>query len=191
VKKSSFLTIILFVSGGIIAVLFLFYILKIELTQSISIAVLSVTGLAIFIQALATKKMTAYQTMPAVDVNMIYDSDQEKTYFWFSNSSNIPAFVLIKSKIGKIKKNIGPLRIPPNNPLYQVRKTATSFDFFSENRTHEEVEAVLNITVTSALDDNQIKIRFTKSYKFDEDKSRWNETSWGYPDPPFPSLRNQ
>ncbi len=187
-RKPLLFKTILWGFGGILVFWLLFCVLKIELTQSISIVVLASTGLAIFIQALATKKAAEYQIMPAVDVNMIYDNNIKKTYFWFSNASNIPAFVLIKLKTAQTnqEQNIGPLRISPNNPPYQVRKTATFFDFLPKNSIDREIKIVLNVTVASALNDNQIKFNFTKSYKFNKTESRWDETSWGYPDPPFP-----
>jgi len=141
-------------------------------------------------QAEATEKMAEYQLMPTVDVNMIYEKSLRKTYFWFSNASSIPAFVLIKFNINKTEKEgkIGPLRIAPYHPHYpQIKKTATSFDFLEENSA-DEINVVLNITVTPALNDGPIKFNFTKSYRFDKSELRWNETSWSYPDPPFPKL---
>ena len=183
----------LWISGGIITIWFLFCVLKIELTQSISIAVLAVTGLAIFMQTLATKKMAEYQIMPAVDVNMIYEKSIRKTYFWFSNASSIPAFVSIKFNINinDVKKEGKTfslrLRIPPNHPhLHRFMKTATTFDFLKENFS-DKTEVILNITVTPAFDDGRNKFNFTKSYRFNNLKLRWDEASWGYPDPSFPN----
>ena len=40
-----------------------------------------------------TEKMVENQMMPAVDVNMIYDKQEKKTYFWLLNPSTIPALV--------------------------------------------------------------------------------------------------
>lgn len=136
----------------------------------------------------ATEKMAEYQILPAVDVNMIYDSNVKKTYFWFSNPSKMPARVLIEVEIESIthKTKVGPLRISPNNAGI---KTATSFVFKSPGRTDSDV--ILNITVTPAINDSKLKIRFTKSYRFNQEQSRWDETSWGYPDPPFPDPQNQ
>jgi len=187
-KLFSFATI-LYGFGAIIIFWFLFCVLKIELAQSISIVVLAGTGLAIFIQALATKKMAEYQIMPAVDVNMVYDSHVKKTYFWFSNASNIPAFVLIRLKTGEQNREqkIGPLRISPNNPAYQCKKTATAFDFICPD--NKEATVIINITVTPAFDNNRIEFSFTKSYRFNQSKDRWDETSWGYPDPSFPEKK--
>ena len=138
-------------------------------------------------QAEATKKMADYQLTPTVDVNMIYDKSVGKTYFWFLNASSIPALVLIEFNINKVKKGkLGPLRIAPYHPHYpQFKKTATSLDFLAGNSANE-INVVLNITVTPAIDDSRIKFNFTKSYRFDKSEFRWNETSWSYPDPPFP-----
>lgn len=154
-----------------------------------SVVVLAITVYWLIKYTRATEKMAEYQIMPAVEVNMIYDKGQKKTYFWFSNASKIPAFVLIKIDIknGEEKKNqtVGPLRIPSDNPhYYEFRKTATAFDFLEGNPNNLEV--VLSITATPALDNNRFKFNFTKSYKFNESESRWDETSWGYPDPSFP-----
>jgi len=153
-----------------------------------SVVVLAITLFWLIRYTRATEKMAEYQVMPAIDVNMIYEKNVGKTYFWFSNASNIPALVLIKLQIGNTNEEhkIGPLRIPPDNPhYYQFRKTATSFDFLGEYPV-DKVKAVLNVTVTPAFDDGRINFNFTKSYKFNKTESRWDETSWGYPDPPFP-----
>jgi len=59
----------------------------------ISIAILGVTAIAIFMQAFATRVMAEYEIFPMVDVNMVYDNQKRKTYFWFSNTSTLPALV--------------------------------------------------------------------------------------------------
>lgn len=162
---------------------------------SISVVVLSFTLIWLVRYTHATEKMAEYQVMPAVDVNMIYEKSVGKTYFWFLNTSSIPAFVTIKIDIkneGEHKEQeLGPLRISPYHPHYpQFKKTATSFDFL-EGDSSRETEVVLNITVTPAFDNGRIKFNFTKSYGFDKSELQWNETSWNYPDPPFPVFRNQ
>lgn len=131
----------------------------------------------------ATEKLAEYQMMPAVDVNMIFDSGIKRTFFWFSNASNIPGFVSIKVLINKDKKlEFGPYRISPNNPP-NYKKTSTTLDFLEEK---DQADITLNITVKPAFDKSRIKSQFTKSYRFNKDQSRWDETSWGYPDLPFP-----
>lgn len=131
----------------------------------------------------ATEKMAKYQLMPAVDVNMVYEKSIGKTYFWFSNASNIVAFISINIKTNNENKEsqIAPLRIPPN----QLRKTATTFDFLKESFS-DKTEVILNITAIPAFDNNRIKFHFVKSYRFNQSKFRWDESSWGYPDPSFP-----
>jgi len=158
-----------------------------------SVVVLAITLFYLLRYTHATEKIAKHQLMPAVDVNMVYDKSIGKTYFWFLNASSIPAFVLIKYNINKNKVEkkgeIG-LRISPYHPHYpQFKKTATSFDFLERDFSHE-TEVVLNITVTPAFDKNRIKFNFTKSYRFNKSKSRWDETSWGYPDPSFPISKN-
>ncbi len=134
----------------------------------------------------ATEKMAENQIMPAVDVNMVYDKTVNKTYFWFLNAAKIPALVSIKLKIGGSEKGteILKLRIPPYHPHYRFfKKTATSFDFLEGKNKG----ITLNIIVTPAFNKDYGKVEFTKSYKFDATESRWNETTWGYPDPDFPA----
>ncbi len=63
-----------------------------------------------------TEKMVENQMMPAVDVNMIYDKQEKKTYFWFLNPSMIPALVSMTLKIKEKEHFIGPLRIAPHHP---------------------------------------------------------------------------
>lgn len=155
-----------------------------------SVVVLATTVFFLIRYTRATEKLAEYQVMPAVEVNMIYDKNQKKTYFWFSNASNIPAFITIKAEVkrGNKKKEqqIGPLRIPPSNPhYYEFRKTATAFEFLEENST-DQTEITLGITVSPAFKKNKIKFNFIKSYRFNSSESQWDETSWGYPDPSFP-----
>ena len=141
----------------------------------------------------ATKKMAENQLTPMVDVNMIYDKSIGKTYFWFLNASSMPALVLIKYNINKGEKDgkIGPLRISPYHPHYpQFKRTAIAFLDFFKNGPSDKTEIILNITVTPAFENNHIKFNFIKSYRFKKSESRWDETSWGYPDPSFPSFIN-
>ena len=119
---------------------------------------------------------------------MIYESMENKTYFWFSNASTIPGFVKIKLKNLASDKvyDIGPYRISPDNQhLYQFKKTATSFDFL-EGNLQDRTELTLNINIMPAFDDNKIESNFTKSYRFNKLELRWDETTWGYPDPVWP-----
>jgi hypothetical protein len=152
----------------------------------INLIVLAVTLFFLIRYTRATEKIVDYQMSPAVDVNMIFDSVSKKTYFWFSNASSIPGFVSIKVIINNGEKEviINPLRISPGNiPFY--KKTANHYDFL-HGISSAEIEILLDITITSALKNNYTKHNFTKSYRFDKSKSQWNETSWAFPDPPFP-----
>jgi len=152
----------------------------------INLIVLAVTLFFLIRYTRATEKIVDHQMSPAVDVNMIFDSTLEKTYFWFSNASNIPGFVTIKITVNeKDKATVGPWRISPGNIPY-YKKTATSFDFL-QGTSDDEVEVILEITITSALENNRAKYNFIKSYRFDRSELRWNESSWGYPDPKFPA----
>ncbi|MDD5146295.1 MAG: hypothetical protein PHN39_00890 [Candidatus Pacebacteria bacterium] len=154
----------------------------------LNLIVLAITLFFLIRYTRATEKMEKHQFMPAVDVNMIYEKSVGKTYFWFLNASTIPAFVLIKFRVNKKKGGeIGPLRISPYHPHYpQLKKTATTFDFFKEDSSNDNIEIVLNITVTPALSKSHIKFRFIKHYRFNRSEFRWDEISWGYPDPAFP-----
>lgn len=171
-----------------------------------NVVALFITLLFLIRYTRATEKMLKNQMMPAVDINMFYDKDAKKTYFWFSNASIVPAFITLKIKIETIKtdniKNIkeekyGPYRIAPYHPqVSRFEKTATSFDFLGTD-DFSEVKIILNIVIESAFDKNNIgifkyfnkskdKLKFTKSYRFDKSELRWNETTWIFPDPPFP-----
>jgi len=154
----------------------------------INIVVLIITLLWLVRYTHATEKMADYQLMPAVDVNMIYEKSIGKTYFWFLNASSMPAFVSIEFNINeKSKGKIAPLRIPPYHPNYpQLKRTDISFDFLNGNLI-DGTNLILNIIITPAFNDNKIKIKFTKSYRFNKSKFQWDETSWSCPDPPFPT----
>ena len=77
--------------------------------------------------ASATQMMAKYQITPAIDVNMIYEKSLKKTYFWFSNESNLPGIVSLefKKNNGNKEEVYKPLRIPPKRSM----KTDTTFDF--------------------------------------------------------------
>ncbi len=126
----------------------------------------------------ATESMAKYQLIPAVDVNMIYDKNTKKTYFWFSNDSNLPGIVYLEFKKNKEDRKMvyQPLRIPPKRKM----KTATTFDEFSPT---EGDEIVIYVSVKPALEISNIEFKFEKSYTFTQ--NQWNENSWSYPDPPF------
>lgn len=147
----------------------------------ISITVLVVTIYFLFRYTRATEKMAEYQIIPAIDVNMIYDQTFEKTYFWFSNESNLPGFVCLEFKKNKEnrKKVYPPLRISPKE---KGKKTATTFNFSPT----EGDELILYVLIKPCLDKSNIKFEFEKSYRFSNNK--WNETSWSFPDPPFPII---
>src|SRR3989344_923061 len=136
-------------------------------------------------QAKATEKIAEYHMIPAVDVNMVYDQQKNKTYFWFSNNSNIPALVSIEASF-TLKKNshfIGPYRIPP-----QTTDKPTAPDFFdrsapNEDKYHVEgVVAVISVKVRPDIENisPDIGINFKKSYNFHGGK--WDEKTWGGPD---------
>lgn len=164
---------------------------SINWAEWVSIIVLAFTLYWLIKYTRATEKMVENQMTPAVDVNMIFSNHHTKTYFWFLNSSNIPAYVTISPTINGLQKNnVGPLRIAPDSShLYYFKRTAPSFEFFdykSEFKSKNKIEMILRINVESALDNSKTKTNFTKSYKFNWDNSEWDETSWGYPDIPFP-----
>ncbi len=147
------------------------------------------TLIYIFKYTRATEKMVENQMMPAVDVNMIYDNQQKKTYFWFSNASTIPALVSMTLRIKEKEHSIGPLRIAPLHPqIFHFKKTATSFDFLDGDES-KETEATLSIEVWPAYDNQEVKSSFTKSYKFSTTQKEWNESTWSYPDLPFPQQK--
>lgn len=151
---------------------------------------LSVVGVAALVGTLyflvrytrATEKMATYQVIPAIDVNMVYEESVRKTYFWFSNESSLPGLVFLERKKnkGNREKVYQPLRIPPRRKM----RTATTFDFSPT----EGDELILYVLIKPSLDKSNIKFEFEKSYRFSNNK--WNETSWSFPDPPFPNPIN-
>ena len=157
----------------------LYFCSLIELNDLLSIAVLSVTAWIIGMQSSATEKMAEYQILPAIDVNMVYDPQHKKTYFWFANYSDVAGFVHLKHRKngGKKSEIYHPLRINPREP---GKKTATTFDFSQK----EGDELKLYVTITPSINKSRTRFRFEKSYRFSD--NRWNETSWSYPDPPLP-----
>ena len=76
--------------------------------EAINISVLLVTAMVVGIQSFATRKLAEYQVMPAVDVGMRYMPNVGKTYFWFSNASDVPAIVILQlrwSEYGKRRQS--------------------------------------------------------------------------------------
>ena len=172
----SLLLIILFVIS-----LFSYFLCFIELNDFLSIAVLFITAWAIGMQSFATEKMARYQVIPAIDVNMVYDKNVGKTYFWFSNESNLPGFVFLEYKKNKEKRKTAyhPLRIPPKRRM----RTATTFEF--SPIVGDDV--MLYVSIKPSLDKSNIKFEFEKKYIFSDD-NKWNELSWSFPDPSFPMI---
>ena len=154
-----------------------------------NVIVLAITVFWLIKYTRATEKMVENQTLPSVDVNMIYDNQEKKTYFWFLNASIIPALVSMKLKIKEKEHDIGPLRIAPNHSqVFHFKKTATSFNFL-EGKEDEQTEAVLKILINPAIDNQKIKLSYTKNYKFNTSRKEWDESTWGYPDLPFPQQK--
>lgn len=126
----------------------------------------------------ATEKMAENQIMPAVDVNMCYNQGSKKTYFWFSNTSNLPGMVHLKHRKNDevVKETHTPLRVPPNESM----KTADSDFGFSPS---EGDKITLYVVVTPAMDDSKAKVKFEKSYHFKD--NQWHESTWNFPDRPY------
>lgn len=136
-----------------------------------------------------TEKMAENQMMPSVDVNMIHDKTTNKTYFWFLNASKIPALVSMAITIKDRVESIGPFRIHPYNPqIFHFKRTAATFDFIEGNSGGEE-EVALKITVRPAVDNETIELSFTKNYRFNTTTKEWDETTWSFPDLPFPEQK--
>ena len=136
-------------------------------------------------QARATEKIAEQQMIPAVDVNMIYDPRKKKTYFWFSNNSNIPALVSIEASFTSQNSSylLGPYRIPtqtndkPTAPTFFDKSVSGSDKYHAEG-----VGATILVRVRPDVEDvpSNIGIDFKKSYNFHENK--WDEKTWGGPD---------
>lgn len=127
----------------------------------------------------ATEKMAENQIMPAIDVNMCYNQGSKKTYFWFSNASNLPGIVYLRHKKNDeaIKDTYTPLRMSPKNSM----RTADN-DFGLSPSEGDKITLCVN--VAPAIDDSKIKVKFEKSYYFK--KNQWHESTWDFPDPPYP-----
>ncbi|MFZ3074152.1 MAG: hypothetical protein WA093_03430 [Minisyncoccales bacterium] len=145
-----------------------------------NLVVLTITLYFLIRYTRATEQVSIYQTMPAIDVNMCYNENSRKTYFWFSNASNLPGIAYLKHKKNgeTIKDTYTPLRIPPKI------KIRTSDADFGLSPSEGDV-ITLYIIITPAIDKSEVKIKFEKSYKFRENK--WLEASWNFPDPLFPA----
>ncbi len=160
---------------------------EIGLSNAVSISILLVTAVVIGIQAYANKKLAEYQIMPAVDVNMIYDKGVGKTYFWFLNSSNIPAIVEWKLKWSKHgKKFSGDKRRFYIAPKVQMA-TSTVYDDWQTSPPHG-INVTLIAVIKPAYEDTRAKFKLVKSYRFHDKEFRWDEDTWGFPDRPFPGL---
>lgn len=158
---------------------FSYFLFSIELRDFLSTTVLLITAWAIGMQSFATEKIARHQIIPVIDVNMVYDKNVEKTYFWFLNGSNLPGYVFLECKKNKEKRK------PVYHPLYispkKIIKTANTFDFSPIPGDN----LMLYISITPSLDKPNIKFKFEKKYRF-SDENNWNEASWSFPDPPFP-----
>lgn len=165
-----------YISVFVLIILTLYFGLEgeIDLGTAISALVFAVTALAIGIQAFATQKMNEYQFIPAVDVDMTYDKG--KTGFWFSNYSNIPAFATFKVLEEKKQIHCQTLRIPPQQK--PPRRTSLTYDF----NLSSGKELILDVIIKSAFEKHNAEVRFKKTYRFNSDHKRWDETTWGYPD---------
>ncbi len=139
----------------------------------------------------ANEKMVENQMMPSVTVNMIFDKNRQKTYFWFLNSSNTPALVEMKLKTEGREYQIGPYRVPSHlHPFAKssIKRTDAGFDFlegeYGSNKNN--TEAILDVVVKADIQNRDISVTFTKSYRFNESNKEWDETTWSFPDVPFP-----
>ncbi len=144
----------------------------------VSVVLMIITLIFLVKSNRVTQKMLQYQITPAIDVNMRYDKDLRKTYFWFKNHSNLPGFVYLRRKKNdeKIAEVYQELRISPKEDR---KKTATAFDF-----SQKEGDSLrLYISIRPAIEKTKIKFEFEKSYTFSSDQ--WNEKSWSFPDNPF------
>lgn len=138
-----------------------------------------------------TEKMMENQMMPSVTVNMLFDKNHQRTYFWFLNSSNTPALVEMKLKTEGREYQIGPYRVPSHlHPFAKssIKRTAASFDFLEgDYGSHKNnTEVILDVVVKADIKNRDISIPFTKSYRFNESNKEWDETTWSFPDVPFP-----
>jgi len=156
-----------------------------------SVVVLAITAFFLIQYTRATKQMAENQMMPSVAVNMVFDKALQKTYFWFINSSNIPALVEMKLITEGREYQIGPYHVPSHlHPFAKsaIKRTAASFDFLEgHDGSHKNnTEAILDVLVRADIKNRHISIHFTKNYRFNESNKEWDETTWSFPDVPFP-----
>lgn len=166
----------------------------IEWYEAITLIILAITAVVVGIEAFATAKMAEYQLMPALDINMVYENSEKRTYFWFSNLSNFPAVVSFNlTKRGGNKKclHTQSFRIPAQRKMCTMAIAFFEPNMKEEFKPIEGQEVVLNTCIGLAHKNPEVKYEFKKEYRFHEypDKSnfyRWDEITFGFPDPSWP-----
>ncbi|MBI2003790.1 MAG: hypothetical protein HYS78_02335 [Parcubacteria group bacterium] len=156
----------------------------------LSVVVLALTLYWLIRYTRATEKILQNQITPTVEVNMLYNKESKETYFWFSNSFEMPAFVDLVVTITKSKKVVydKTLRIPPNIPhLFHFRHTA-GIGLYKGEEVDDKTEVTVDFKTRSTMKNSVGINEYRKSYKFNKDNQEWYETTWSYPDPPFPSV---
>lgn len=175
--------------------------------DAINVAVLIITAIFIGWQSWNTNKILEKGMLPSIEVSVL--DGYPKTRFQFINSSNIPgkAWLSINIKIdgneikgdeklrllGKSENLIGKKGFYISSIQTEDYARITSSEYFGELISEyyegdKEIEIILNIDVSSSLNE---KHRFPfqrKIYKFDRSKKQWIESSWGMPDPIHPKL---
>jgi len=191
----------LWIVGAIVAFWLLLSVLEIELAQSASIVVLAATGLAIFIQAVATKEMADNQVRPAVDVSMIFNEGDQGTCFQFINVSKVPACVWVKIDLsinGDNKNDLveGEYLNGREDKHIDVgtRKYITSSGFLKKltpyyKKEENKIKVVLHVDVAPLFNKKSRSFFQKKEYEFDGKEKTWKHMPfWGIPDKIDPEL---
>ena len=86
---------------------------------------------------------------------------------------------------------VDPYRVPSHlHPFAKssIKRTDSTFDFLDGDygSRKNNTEVVLNVTVKADINNHNIAMSFTKNYRFNESNKEWDETTWSFPDVPFP-----
>lgn len=137
----------------------------------------------------ATQKMLENEITPNVEVNMLYNKVSKQTYFWFYNSFEIPASVellVIITATKEVAYNHA-LRIMPNHPfIYHFRRTA-GIGLYRGKEIDDKTEVTVDVKIRSAMKNSVGINEYRKSYKFNKNNQEWDESTWSFPDLPFPT----
>jgi len=159
--------------------------------SGLTLGILSWTLFWVWRYTKATQKILDNETTPIVETNMLYRPESKETYFWFYNPYKIPALIRLIVKVtstGNIAYD-KVLRVAPDHQhIYHFKHTA-GIGLFRGEDIKEGEEVTVDVECRSAMKNNNSVNEYRKSYRFNRQNMEWNESTWGYPDLPFPKLK--